>query len=98
MLKLFKIEWLKVKEYKTFWSLFIIFLVATPLGFFFFASKYMESHGGQQEVMLKAFLGTPFVFPKVWHSSAWMGGMFFIMIGMLYTLLITNEVQYRTQR
>lgn len=99
MLKLFKIEWLKVKEYKTFWSLFIIFLVMDPLAFYFFASKYMESHGGgQQEIMLKAFLGTPFVFPKVWHSSAWMGGLFFVMIGMLYILLITNEVQYRTHR
>jgi len=99
MLKLFKIEWLKIKEYKTFWSLFIIFLVMDPLAFYFFASKYMESHGGgQQEAMIKAFLGSPFVLPKVWHSSAWIGGLYFVMIGMLYILLITNEVQYRTHR
>lgn len=70
-----------------------------PLAFYFMASKYMESHGGgQQEVMIKAFLGTPFVFPKVWHSAAWMGGLLFVMIGMLFILLITNEVQYRTHR
>jgi hypothetical protein len=41
---------------------------------------------------------SPFVFPKVWLTSSWMGGLFFILIGMLYILLITNEVQYRTQR
>ena len=99
MLKLFKIEWLKIKEYKTFWALFIIFLVMDPLAFYFTANKYMETHvGGQQEVMIKAFLGSPFVFPKVWHASAWFGGLFFVMIGMLYILLITNEVQYRTHR
>ncbi|MEO6668446.1 MAG: ABC transporter permease [Ferruginibacter sp.] len=99
MLKLFKIEWLKIREYKTFWALFIIFLVMDPLAFYFIASKYMESHGGgQQEVMIKAFLGSPFVFPKVWQFSAWLGGLFFVMIGMLYILLITNEVQYRTHR
>lgn len=99
MLKLFSIEWLKLKEYKTFWALLLIYVVMDPLAFYFFASKYMESQGaGQQEAMIKAFLGTPFVFPKVWHSSAWMGGLFFVMIGMLYILLITNEVQYRTHR
>ena len=48
--------------------------------------------------MLKALLDAPFVFPKVWHAAAWTGGMFFVLIGMLFILLITNEVQYRTHR
>ncbi len=99
MLRLFKIEWLKIKEYKTFWSLFIIFMVMEPLGFYFMASKWMESQSvGQEEKMIKAFIGNLFAFPKVWHSSGWFGGLFFIMLGMLFILLITNEVQYRTHR
>ena len=101
MLSLFKIEWLKIKTYRTFWILFGGFLVFFPLAFYFSASKYMNAMGGPgslQEDMLKRMLDAPFVFPRVWLTSSWMGGLFFILIGMLFILLITNEVQYRTHR
>jgi ABC-2 type transport system permease protein len=101
MLNLFKIEWLKIKTYKTFWILFLAFLVFFPVAFYFSASKYMESlsnSGRMEEQLLKAMIESPFVFPKVWQSSGWMGGLFFVLLGMLYILLITNEVQYRTHR
>ncbi len=101
MLSLFKIEWLKIKTYRTFWILFLGFLVFYPLAFYFSASKYMESVSGSgkmEEQVLKAMIESPFVFPKVWHSASWMGGLFFILLGMLFILLITNEVQYRTHR
>ncbi len=48
--------------------------------------------------MVKKLMGSPFIFPNVWHSAAWFGGLFFIIIGMLFILLVTNEVQYRTHR
>jgi hypothetical protein len=99
MTTLFNIEWLKIKTYKTFWLLFVAFLVGYPLAFYFSASKFMEhSPADIKERMLKSFLGIPFVFPKVWHSASWFGGLFFVMVGMLFILLITNEVQYRTHR
>jgi len=101
MLNLFKIEWLKVRTYRTFWVLFLGFLVLFPLAFYFSAYKYMDTFatkGDFQEEMLKRMIDAPFVFPKVWLASSWMGGMFFILLGMLFILLITNEVQYRTHR
>jgi ABC-2 type transport system permease protein len=101
MLNLFKIEWLKIKGYRAFWVLFLAFLILFPLAFYFSASKYMEAtsaSAGVQGSMINSLIGSPFVFPKVWHTSAWIGGLFFVMIGMLYILLITNEVQYRTHR
>jgi len=99
MLNLFKIEWLKIKTYRTFWILFLSFLIFFPLAFYFSAAKYMENVSAKmEEQMLKAMLDAPFVFPKVWLASSWMGGLFFIVIGMLFILLITNEVQYRTHR
>ncbi|HMI77855.1 MAG TPA: ABC transporter permease [Ferruginibacter sp.] len=101
MFNLFKIEWLKIKTYRTFWILFGGFLISFPIGFSLLAYKYMESMQNTktiEENLLKALLDAPFVFPKVWHASGWMGGMFFILIAMLFILLITNEVQYRTHR
>ena len=101
MLDLFKIEWLKIKTYRTFWILFLGFLVFYPLAFYFSAYKFMERFNdseSMQEKILKTMMDAPFVFPKVWLAASWMGGMFFILIGMLFILLITNEVQYRTHR
>jgi hypothetical protein len=99
MLKLFRIEWLKIRTYRTFWVLFLGFVVFYPIAFYFSATKYMEARAlSFEENMLKSFLDVPFVFPKVWLSAAWFGGLFFVVIGMLFILLITNEVQYRTHR
>lgn len=98
MLQLFRVEWLKIRTYKTFWVLFGTFCIMFPLSFYFSAGKYMENRPGMEEQAIKALLGAPFVFPKVWLSSSWFGGLFFVMIGMLFILLITNEVQYKTHR
>jgi len=101
MFNLFKIEWLKIKTYRTFWILFAGFLIFFPAGFYLMAYKYMERMSNaksMEENLLKALLDAPFVFPKVWHAAAWTGGMFFVLMGMLFILLITNEVQYRTHR
>ncbi len=101
MLNLFKIEWLKLKTYRTFWILFGGFLVSYPLAFFFSASKYNEftsAKSGMEGRMIDALIDTPYVFPKIWHTASWFGGLFFILVGMLFILLITNEVQYRTHR
>ena len=101
MLNLFKIEWLKIKTYRTFWVLFSAFIIFYPVAFYFSAYKYMglmASSKTFEERVLKTLVEPPFVFPKVWQAAGWMGGLFFIIIGMLFILLITNEVQYRTHR
>ena len=100
MLALLKIEWLKIKTYRTFWVLFGAFVLLFPVTFYFIAYKYMEalSIRTKETNLLNSILGAPFVFPKVWHSASWFGGLFFVILGMLFILLITNEVQYRTHR
>lgn len=89
---------MKIKTYRTFWVLFVGFLITFPLTLYFFATKFNEGSGTAQEDMIKTLLGNPFTFPRAWLSSAYFGGLFFVIIGMLFILLITNEVQYRTHR
>jgi ABC-2 type transport system permease protein len=98
MLNLFKIEWMKMKKYRAFWVLFGTFTILYPATYFFVAMKFMEQAPSREEQMLKELLGNPFIFPGAWLSSSWFGGLFFVMIGMLFILLICNEVQYRTHR
>jgi hypothetical protein len=89
---------MKIKSYRAFWVLFGAFVVLFPLAFYYVAYKFMSSSQSHQEEMLKQMMGNPFEYPQVWLSSSWFGGLFFIMIGMLFIMLITNEVQYRTHR
>lgn len=96
---LLKIEWLKVRSYRTFWILFGGFVLLFPLTFYFFIDKYNESvDNNSQGKMISSLLDNPSFFPKIWHSASWFGGLFFILVGMLLILLVTNEVQYRTHR
>lgn len=98
MLKYFRIEWMKIKTYRTFWVLFLTFVISFPLIYYFSASEYMDSDLQPGAEGLRSILGAPFVFPNTWLSSSWFAGLFFVVIGMLFILLITNEVQYRTHR
>ncbi len=99
MFKLFQIEWLKIKTYRTFWVLYLSFVVFFPVLLFFITYKFMNAkYANIQEMTLKALAGSPFVFPKIWHTSSYFAGFFFLVIGMLFILLVTNEVQYRTHR
>jgi ABC-2 type transport system permease protein len=100
MLQLFKIEWLKIKSYRTFWILFSSFFLLLPCMFFMTANRFMHQFEGKtmQEEMIKRIFSSPFIFPNAWHGAAWFGGMFFVIIGMLFIMLITNEVQYKTHR
>ncbi|MGG9960323.1 ABC transporter permease [Ferruginibacter sp. SUN106] len=99
MFNLFKIEWLKIKTYRTFWVLYLSYMLFTPLFIIFVAYKFMSTkYSNFEEMTLKALAGTPFIFPKIWHSTTYFSGLFFIVLAMLFILLITNEVQYRTHR
>lgn len=98
MFHLFRIEWMKVRKYRAFWILWGAFLLLYPICYYFVAREFMRAAETREEEMLKGLVGNPFIYPRVWLSSAWFGGLFFVIIGMLFILLITNEVQYRTHR
>lgn len=99
MLNLFKIEWLKIKSYRTFWLLFLSYIVLSPLFIGFLAYKYISTKTTSlAETAVQALIDNPFIFPRIWHSVAYFSGLFFLVMAMLFILLITNEVQYRTHR
>ncbi len=99
MLNLFKIEWLKIKSYRTFWLLFLSYIVLSPLFISFVAYKYISTKATNiAESAVQAMIDNPFIFPRIWHSTTYFSGLFFIVIAMLFILLITNEVQYKTHR
>ena len=100
MFRLLHIEWLKIRKYRTFWALSILYLVSL-FGVNFIAYRlqekiYASNTGG---TMAQVVVGSrPFEFPQVWQMSTYVSSFLLFIPGLLIILLITNEYTYRTHR
>jgi ABC-2 type transport system permease protein len=96
MLKLLKIEWMKIRNYRTFWILLGITIVSIP-GFNYMLYEAMDNsfpkHRGKN-----VLLGSPFAFPDVWQTVAWNASLLFLIPSILVITLTTNEFTYKTHR
>ncbi len=96
MLHLLKIEWLKIKGYKTFWVLATLFLVSIlGVNYFVFNIKQGISQGSAQA---NAIIGSPFDFPNVWHTVTYFSSFLLFIPGLMIITSITNEYTYKTHR
>ncbi len=96
MLNLLKIEWLKIKGYKTFWVLATLFLVSiVGVNYFVFYIKQGISQGNAQA---NAIIGSPFDFPNVWHTVSYFSGFLLFIPGLMIITSITNEYSFKTHR
>ena len=97
MLHLLKIEWMKIKGYKTFWVLSTLFLVSIAgLNYFVFYIKQGITQGNNAPV--NAVLGSPFDFPNVWHTVAYFSSFLLFIPGLMIITSITNEYSFKTHR
>jgi hypothetical protein len=95
MMHLLKIEWLKVKNYRTFWILLLISVVTIPA---FNYVIYDLMNNSFPKVNGKSLLGSPFAFPDVWQTVTWNSSLLLLMPAILIITLITNEFTFKTHR
>ncbi len=102
MLRLLKIEWMKVKNYRTFWILSILFLVSL-FGVNYIA-LFIQNHAVEKvtdangKMVVNALIGNEFTFPDVWQTVAWTSGLLLFIPGLLIIISITNEFSFKTHR
>jgi hypothetical protein len=90
MLDLLKIEYKKLIPYSTFWVIFGLFFLFTPIVFYGFG-----------QVKIDAFpidFATMYKFPNVWNNITYIASWFNLLIGMLLVILICNEFSFKTYR
>lgn len=92
MIQLLKIEWLKVKAYRTFWILIGLFTVAAP----FLCVAYEGINNSITSKM--PIVQNPFTFPQVYETVAWLTSFMTPVLGILVIILLTNENNFRTIR
>ena len=95
MVKLLKIEWLKLRYYQTFWTLLGFFCIGLLALIFFVFSLYNKSNGNIQAGVQ---LSSPFNFPYVWQTVSYLAGFTLVIPAVLVITLTTNEITFRTQR
>jgi len=95
MIRLFNLEWHKIKSYAVFWVIFGIALLLFLLTAVISAAP---------DFKVNIFMGAGFEirnlfrFPYVWTSLAWMAGLFSHIFALLIIILIGNEFNYRMMR
>ncbi|MCW3080040.1 ABC transporter permease [Segetibacter sp.] len=96
MFQLLKVEWMKVKHYRTFWVLSILYLVSV-FGAIYIAHQIWTLAPKNNE-MSKAVVGALFNFPDIWHLVSYISSFLMFMLGLLIIISFTNEYSYKTHR
>src|SRR5215510_13108456 len=100
MLHLLKVEWLKLKNYRTFWvltSLYLISIVGINFIVFWIEKRIYEEK--QSKGVAELIIGNrPYSFPTVWHMTAYVSSFLLFVPGLLMIIFITNEYSYKTHR
>jgi hypothetical protein len=95
MLQTLRVEWLKVRRYRTFWVLLAMTILSIPgltyMLFDLMKNSFPKGNG-------KAILGSPFAFPDAWQTISWNSTLLFILPAILIITLTTNEFTYKTHR
>ncbi|MFN8253224.1 MAG: ABC transporter permease [Ferruginibacter sp.] len=96
MLKLLKIEWLKLKNYTAFKVLAICFgvgVIAVNTGIYIINRDVI-----QQLPVPGVTTMFPYSFDMTWHTTSYATGCILLLPAMLLAILITNEYGYKTHR
>ena len=89
MIHLLKIEFLKIKNYRTFWVMLLIYIALVPLVFLGLSSFQIPFFPEKEEM---------FGFPTVWNYITWTASWLNLLLGVLIVTITCNEITYRTQR
>lgn len=98
MLRLFQIEWIKVKSNRSFWALLLLYM----LGVYVLCSigtglmNMTSSVNGQPAMDLSTM--NMYNFPKAWHNLTYIASFLKIFLGITMMVSISNEVQDKTLR
>lgn len=90
MLDLLQIEYKKIIPFKTFWVIFGLFFIFTPIVFY-----------GAGQLKIEGFpinFASMYNFPNVWNNITYIASWFNLLIGMLMVILVCNEFSFKTFR
>jgi ABC-2 type transport system permease protein len=100
MKNIFRVEWLKIKNYPAFWWVMAMTILSYPgINLIFWKIFLNITQKKNQTGQIVAWLlGNPFAFPDTFHTTAYFSSFFVFIPSILVIMLITNEFTYKTNR
>ena len=100
MIRLIKIEWLKISRNRVFWVTAAAYIVTILLILWGMRSAInaLNTNVSQATSGMTLLPSEIYKFPHVWHNLAYITKYVKIFIGILMILLVTNEIYYNTLR
>ncbi len=100
MLHLLKIEWLKVKHYRTFWILAVLYIISMwGINFIVYSIQQEIITGNEAGNIAELFMGgPPYAFPKVWQMTTYVCSFLLFIAGLIMIISVTNEYSFKTHR
>ncbi len=99
MIRLLEIEWLKLKNYKVFWILVIMYFTGLilVLSSGMFLMQFLKNQGAQFEGIDPTIIPL-YDFPDVWQNMTYIATFFKLILAFIVIISVTNEISYRTLR
>jgi len=97
MIKLLKVEWLKIKRYNAFIVLASFFLLGVvAINYIIYSVNKNMFSQTQASKLMSSF--SPYNFDKTWQTTSYAAGWILLLPALLIIILLTNEFTYRTHR
>lgn len=94
MLHLLKIEWLKLKNYRTFWILSTLYILSI-FGFNYIVYLIYSDKPPEVDQLIRE---APYQFPYVWQTISYFSSFLTVMPGLILIIMLTNEFAFKTHR
>jgi ABC-2 type transport system permease protein len=97
VIRLLKIEWLKVKNYSAFTVLSLFFLLGILIANYsvYYTKKNVIDKADPTGLIAGS---SPYDFSGTWQTTSYVSGFLLLLPGLLLILLITNEFTFKTHR
>ena len=99
MIRALKLEWLKVRNYKVFWILTGMYLLAVVIiasgGVFFL--EWLKSKGADFDGIDPTILPI-YDFPDIWQNTTYLASFAKVLLAFIVIISINNDITYNTMR
>lgn len=99
MIRALKLEWLKIRNYRTFWILLVMYVIALLVICFggMFLLEYMKSKGVEFEGIDPTILPI-YDFPDIWQNTTYLGSFLKVLLAFIVIISVNNDQIYNTLR
>jgi len=99
MIRVLKLEWLKIRNYRVFWILTIMYLLALVViasgGMFFL--EWLKSEGADFNGINPTIIPI-YDFPDIWQNTTYLATFVKVLLAFIVIISVNNDVTYNTLR